>query len=157
MDEAVAAQARERVTRWIEESRELLGLLPGLLGAHGKSEHTDKEHERLRKDAELLRKEVADLRKEGVELKKESVDLKKSHADILVVVDELKKQNEILRGEKEEAAGAFAKLLDTMQSTNQIAQKLGMTKSPFARHPAPGAAPAPTAAPTPTPNTTPHE
>ena len=65
-------------------------------------------------------------------------------------MDELKKQNDILRAEKEEAAGAFAKLLDTVQSTNQIAQKLGMTKSPFARQSAPGAPPA--AAPNPTPH-----
>jgi len=40
----------------------------------------------------------------------------------------------------------FARLLETVQSTNQIAQKLGVTKSPFARtqkEPAPPASPAP--------------
>ena len=65
----------------------------------------------------------------------------------------MQKQNEVLKQEKEEAAQAFARLLETFQSTNQIAQKLGVTKSPFARTvtpvpPAsPGAAPAaPTAA-----------
>ncbi len=142
MEDAVTAQARERVTRWIEESRELLGLLPGLLAADHKSEQADRDSDRLRKDAEALRKEIGDLRKETGDLK--------------ITVDELQKQNEILRAEKEEAAGAFAKLLDTVQSTNQIAQKLGMTKSPFARHPAaPAASPAP--APATIPNPTPHD
>lgn len=147
MEDAVTAQARERVTRWIEESRELLGLLPGLLADDHKSEQAERDSDRLRKDAEALRKEVGDLRKENVELKK-------GHDDVQKVMDELKRQNETLRAEKEEAAGAFAKLLDTVQSTNQIAQRLGMTKSPFARQPAPAASPAP--APS-IPNPTPHE
>jgi hypothetical protein len=148
MEDAVTAQARERVTRWIEESRELLALLPGLLAVDHKSEQAERDSDRLRKDAEALRKEVGDLRKENLELKK-------GHDDVYKALDELKQQNEILRAEKEEAAGAFAKLLDTVQSTNQIAQKLGMTKSPFARHPAPAASPA--AAPASVPNPTPHE
>jgi chromosome segregation ATPase len=141
MEDAVTAQVRERVIRWIEESRELLGLLPGLLAADHKSEQADRDGDRLRKDAEALRKEIGDLRKETGELK--------------TTVHELQKQNEILRAEKEEAAGAFAKLLDTVQSTNQIAQKLGMTKSPFARHPAPAAGPA--TSPASIPNPTPHD
>jgi chromosome segregation ATPase len=141
MEDAVTAQARERVTRWIAESRELLGLLPGLLTADHKSEQADRDSDRLRKDAEALRKEIADLRKETGELR--------------TALDELQKQNEILRAEKEEAAGAFAKLLDTVQSTNQIAQKLGMTKSPFARQPA--SAPAPAASAANIPNPAPHE
>ena len=141
MEDAVTAQARERVTRWIEESRELLGLLPGLLAADHKSEQADRDSDRLRKDAEALRKEIGDLRKETAELK--------------ITLDELQKQNELLRAEKEEAAGAFAKLLDTVQSTNQIAQKLGMTKSPFARQPAPAAAGG--ASPVNVPNPAPHD
>ena len=141
MEDAVTAQARERVTRWIEESRDLLGLLPGLLAADHKSEQADRDGDRLRKDAEALRKEIGDLRKETAELK--------------ITLDELQKQNELLRAEKEEAAGAFAKLLDTVQSTNQIAQKLGMTKSPFARQPASAAAAG--ASPVNVPNPAPHD
>ena len=45
--------------------------------------------------------------------------------------------------EKVEAGQAIAKVLETVQATNQIAQKLGVTKSPFARREAPAAAPAP--------------
>lgn len=154
MEDAVTAHARERVTRWIEESRELLGLLPGLLAADHKSEQAERDSDRLRKDAEALRKEIGDLRKESAELKKENLELKKGHDGVQKTIDELQQQNDTLRAEKEEAAGAFAKLLDTVQSTNQIAQKLGMTKSPFARHPAPAASPA---APVVAPNPTPHE
>jgi uncharacterized coiled-coil DUF342 family protein len=156
MEDAVTAQARERVTRWIEESRELLALLPGLIADDHKSDQAERDSERLRKDAEALRKEIGELRKEAVELKKENQELKKGHDDVYKTLDDLKQQNETLRAEKEEAAGAFAKLLDTVQSTNQIAQKLGMTKSPFARHPAaPAASPAP--APATIPNPTPHD
>ena len=44
-----------------------------------------------------------------------------------------------------------AKVLETVQATNQIAQKLGVTKSPFARRPeAPAAATTPAPTPTPT-------
>ena len=45
--------------------------------------------------------------------------------------------------EKVEAGQALAKMLETVQATNQIAQKLGVTKSPFARREAPAAAPQP--------------
>src|SRR6266850_838395 len=72
---------------------------------------------------------------------------KTEHAELEKQLEELKRINEQLTGEKEEAAQAFAKLLETVQSTNQIAQKLGVTKSPFARtqqkEPAPPASPAP--------------
>jgi len=51
---------------------------------------------------------------------------------------------------KAEAGQALAKVLETVAATNQIAQKLGVTKSPFARRDAPAAAPA--AAPQPAPH-----
>lgn len=105
MDDAAVAQARQRVMHWIEESREVFGLMPEvLLGSKAD-------------EAEKLARELADVRKHR---------------------DELLKEVEALRRERDEVAQAFAKLLETVQSTNQIAQKLGVTKSPFAR---PGAVP----------------
>jgi hypothetical protein len=74
--------------------------------------------------------------------------MKKEHMDLQRELEEVRKQNEVLRGEKDEAANALAKVLETVQATNQIAQKLGVTKSPFARR----EAPAPAAAPNPTPH-----
>jgi hypothetical protein len=118
MDDAAAAQARQRLMRWIEESRDVLTLMPELvLGS--KPDETEK-----------LARELAEVRKHR---------------------DELLKEVETLRRERDEVAQAFAKLLETVQSTNQIAQKLGVTKSPFARSAA-GSAPAqPAAAPAPAP------
>jgi len=140
------ANVRERITRWIEESKELFAMLPELLEIEhklsAKTEHAEKETERLRKELGELRKELAETKTQDVEVKKESGDLHKQ-------IDELRKQNEQLKAEKEEAGQALAKVLETVQATNQIAQKLGVTKSPFARRVA--------EAPAATPNPAPHE
>jgi chromosome segregation ATPase len=138
-------QVRERFVRWIEETRELFTLLPALLDQDQKltekSDHAEKESERLRH-------ELTELRKELGEAKTQAGDLRKDHDTLLKELDEARRQNEQLRAEKEEAGQALAKVLETVQATNQIAQKLGVTKSPFARR----EAPAPAA-----PHPTPHE
>jgi len=123
-------QVRERVTRWIEEGRDLFALLPELLGAE--------------KEAELLRRELMELRKELAESKSQSGDMQKEHGDLHKQLEALRQENEQLLSEKAEAGQALAKMLETVQATNQIAQKLGVTKSPFARREAPAAAPQPT-------------
>jgi septal ring factor EnvC (AmiA/AmiB activator) len=141
------AQLRERITRWIEESRELFTLLPELFEfeqkLNAKSDHAEKETEKLRK-------ELAELRKELANAKTQDVDFRKASGDLHKELEDLRKQNEQLKAEKDEAGQALAKVLETVQATNQIAQKLGVTKSPFARR---AEAPAPTA----TPNPAPHE
>lgn len=140
------SQLPERITRWIEESKELFSLLPAFLEIEqklsAKTEHAEKESERLRKELAELRKDLAEAKTRDVDIKKESGDLHK-------VIDDLKKQVEQLKGEKEEAGQALAKVLETVQATNQIAQKLGVTKSPFARR---AEAQAPAAAPNPAPH-----
>jgi len=94
MDPTSAAEARERVAKWIEEARQIFGLLPELMvGDHQAGERaTAAQHE-----AEKLHKEVEDL----------------------------KRENHLLRLEKDEIAQAMA----------QIAAKLGITprRSPFER------------------------
>jgi septal ring factor EnvC (AmiA/AmiB activator) len=139
------AQVREKITRWIEESKELFALLPELLDAEhkltAKTEHAEKENERLRKELNELRKELA-------ESKDHQGDLKKEHGDLHKEIEDLRQQNEELKTEKEEATHALAKVLETVQATSQIAQKLGVTKSPFAR----GRESAPATPPTPTPH-----
>ena len=147
MDDAAGTQARERLIRWMDESREVLSVLAVLVESghrvSAKLQHS--EHE-----TEVLRKELHELRKEISELRDASGERQKVQGDIQNQLTELQKQNEVLRQEKEEAAQAFARLLDTFQSTNQIAQKLGVTKSPFARtQQAPAAAAAPPAPPAP--------
>jgi chromosome segregation ATPase len=143
------AHVRERITRWIEESKELFAVLPGLLELDhrlgAKNDHAEKETERLRKELMELRRDLAEAKTQGVDMRKESGDLHKE-------LDELRKQNEQLRAEKEEAGQALAKMLETVQATDQIAQKLGVTKSPFARR-VDVPAPTPNPPPTPTPTT----
>lgn len=134
-------QVRERFMRWIEETKELFALLPDLLDHDQKltekTDHAEKETERLRRELTELRKDLGDA-------KTNAGDLRKEHGDLQKELDEARKENEQLRGEKDEAAQALAKVLETVQATNQIAQKLGVTKSPFARREAPApAAPQP--------------
>jgi len=116
-------QVRERFARWIEDTKELFALLPVLLDHDqqltAKTDHAEQETERLRRELGELRKEL----------------------------DETRKQSEQLRTDKDEAAQALAKVLETVQATNQVAQKLGVMRSPFSRREAP--APAPAAQPAP--------
>ena len=137
------SQMRERATRWLEEGKDLLALLAQVLAndqrLNAKSHEAERETERLRRELAELRKELGDAKQQKEEIRRQDGDLHKE-------LDEVKKENLQLRAEKEEAAQAFARLLDTVQATNQIAPKLGVTRSPFARR-----------AETPAPNPAPHE
>ena len=98
--------------------------------------------ERIKRLEELVSKQDKSHSEEIKKLTEQNQSLAKE-------IEDLKKDNEKLRTEKDEIAQAFSKLLETMQTTNQIAQKLGVTKSPFARpkeskETAPAAAPAAT-------------
>lgn len=137
-------QVRERFVRWIQDTKELFALLPELLD-HDQQLTAKTGHAEL--ETERLRHELAELRKELAESKTQSVDLRREHDDLQKELEEARSQNEQLRTDKDEAAQALAKVLETVQATNQIAQKLGVTRSPFARR----EAAAPAAAPHPTP------
>ena len=138
-------QIRERFTRWIEDTKELFALLPELLDHDqqltAKSDHAEQETERLRRELTELRKELAEARTSGG-------DLRREHDDVQKELEALRRENEQLRTDKDDAGQALAKVLETVQATNQIAQRLGVTRSPFARRDAP----APTA-----PQPAPHE
>jgi septal ring factor EnvC (AmiA/AmiB activator) len=133
---------RERFARWIEETKELLAVLPALLDHDqqlaARNDHAERETERLRR-------ELTELRKELAEAKTQAVDSRREHGDLQKELEQARRENEQLRSEKDEAGQALAKVLETVQATNQIAQKLGVTRSPFARReaPAPAAAPQP--------------
>jgi hypothetical protein len=91
MDPTSAAEARERVAKWIEETRQIFSLLPELMaGDHHADASAQKEVDKLHKD-----------------------------------IEELKRENHLLRLEKDEIA----------QAMGQIAAKLGITprRSPFDR------------------------
>lgn len=122
MEGTPGADARERMTHWVQEGIKLLPHLPTLL-------HHDEAAE-----ADRLRKQVAELRKE---------------------LDDLRKEHERLRADRDELGQALTRIMDSVQPINQIAQKLGMRRSPFEGGPkaptaaAPGPAPAPSPAPRP--------
>src|SRR5882672_1547616 len=91
MDPTSAAEARERVAKWIEETRQIFSLLPELIaGDHLAGASVQKEVDKLHKD-----------------------------------IEDLKRENHLLRLEKDEIA----------QAMGQIAAKLGITprRSPFER------------------------
>jgi septal ring factor EnvC (AmiA/AmiB activator) len=139
------SQVRERFVRWVEDTKALFALLPELLDHDQKlTEKTDQAE----KETERLRRELTELRKELGDARTQAIDLQREHGDAGKELEELRRQNEQLRSEKDEAAQALAKVLETVQATNQIAQKLGVTRSPFARR----EAPAPAAAPQPAPH-----
>lgn len=72
MDATAAAEARERVTKWIEETRQLFILLPELLASdtqvNERASAAEKELERLKKDVEDLKKDNHQLRGEKDEI-----------------------------------------------------------------------------------------
>jgi hypothetical protein len=91
MDPTSAAEARERVAKWIEETRQIFALMPELIaGDHHAGAAAQKEVDKLHKD-----------------------------------IEDLKRENHLLRLEKDEIA----------QAMGQIAAKLGITprRSPFER------------------------
>jgi septal ring factor EnvC (AmiA/AmiB activator) len=139
MDEG---QVRERFARWIDETKELFAMLPQFLNHDqeltAKTDHAEKETERLRR-------ELTELRKELAEAKTQAVDSRREHGDLQKELEEAHRQNAQLRSEKDEAGQALVKVLETVQATNQISQKLGVTRSPFARREgSPPVAPQPT-------------
>lgn len=91
MDPTSAAEARARVAKWIEETRQIFALIAELIaGDHQPGAAAQKEVEKLHKD-----------------------------------IEDLKRENHLLRLEKDEVA----------QAMGQIAAKLGITprRSPFER------------------------
>jgi septal ring factor EnvC (AmiA/AmiB activator) len=127
-------QVRDRFARWIDDTKDLFAILPRLLDHDqeltAKTDHAERE-------TEMLRRELSELRKELAEAKTQAIDARREHDGLEKELEEARKQNEQLRSEKDEAGQALAKVLETVQATNQIAQKLGVTRSPFARRDAP--------------------
>ena len=86
-----------------------------------------------------------------VELERESEKLRKEVADLRRELEELRKEHERLRTDRDEIAVVLNRLMDSVQPISQIAQKLGVRRSPFERDPKAPAPAAPPGAPTPKP------
>jgi regulator of replication initiation timing len=68
MDPTSAAEARERVAKWIEETRQIFSLLPELIAGDHHAGAAQKEVDRLHKDLEELKRENHMLRLEKDEI-----------------------------------------------------------------------------------------
>src|SRR3989475_11249886 len=68
MDSAGAAEARERVTKWIEQTRQLFSVLPELLVT---DTHVNERVSAAEKEVERLRRELEDLKRENHQLRGE--------------------------------------------------------------------------------------
>lgn len=79
MDATMAAEARERVTKWIEETRQLFTLLPELLASET---HVSERVNAAQKEIEKIKKEVEDLRKENHQLRVEKDDIAQAMGQI---------------------------------------------------------------------------
>ena len=69
MDPTSAAEAQERVAKWIEETRQIFALIPELIaGDHHAGAAAQKEVDKLHKDIEDLKRETHLLRLEKDEI-----------------------------------------------------------------------------------------
>jgi predicted nucleic acid-binding Zn-ribbon protein len=110
MEGMATPDSRERVVQWVHEGVKLFPHLSALL----QSESGAARSAELERECERLRKELAETRKE---------------------LDDLRKDHERLRADRDEVAQALVRLMDSVQPINQIAQKLGVRRSPFERDP----------------------
>src|SRR5205809_8024453 len=112
MEEATAT-ARQRLARWIEDSREVFALLPELLDgvqkATAKTEHAEREADRLRGELIGLRKELTDARDQEAGGRAQHGEFEEQIEDYKQQLVAPKRVHEPRKGEKEEAAQAFAK------------------------------------------------
>src|SRR5437667_12903737 len=72
MDSAGAAEARERVTKWIEQTRQLFSVLPELLVTDA---HVNERVSAAEKETERLRRELEDLKRENQQLRGEKDEM----------------------------------------------------------------------------------
>lgn len=79
MDATAAAEARERVTKWIEETRHLFALLPELLAT---DTQVNERASVAEKEMEKLKKEVADLKRDNHQLRAEKDEVAQAMGQI---------------------------------------------------------------------------
>jgi len=75
----MAAEARERLRKWIEETRQILGTLPELVEPDTSAGEGGAKAER---EIERLKKEVDDLKKENLQLRGEKDEIAQAMGQI---------------------------------------------------------------------------
>jgi hypothetical protein len=79
MDAAGAAEARERVTKWIEQTRQLFSVLPELLVT---DTHVNERVSAAEKEVERLRRELDDVKRENHQLRGERDDIAQAMSQV---------------------------------------------------------------------------
>src|SRR2546427_1758185 len=79
MDATSAAEARERVTKWIEETRQIFSLLPELLAG---DQQAGERVSAAQKEAEKLHRDVEDLKRENQQLRLEKEEIAQAMSHI---------------------------------------------------------------------------
>jgi hypothetical protein len=101
MDPISAAEARERVAKWIEEARQIFGLLPELMaGEH----HAGERANAAQKEVEKLHKEVEDLKRENHLLRLEKDEIAQAMSQIAAKLGITPRRSPFERGLNEPAA-----------------------------------------------------
>src|SRR3989338_4566972 len=79
MDATMAAEARERLRKWIEETRQILGTLPELMEPDSSAGERVATAER---EIERLKKEIDDLKRENIQLRGEKDEIAQAMGQI---------------------------------------------------------------------------
>jgi uncharacterized coiled-coil DUF342 family protein len=78
-DETPGPDAKEQVSRWIQQGQKVLGMLPGLLEQNDRGRARAAEVET---EIERLRSEVAELRRENQQLRTERDEIAEAFASV---------------------------------------------------------------------------
>jgi chromosome segregation ATPase len=78
-DETATAEAKDQVTRWVQQGQQILALLPGMLEQNERGRARSAEVE---VEIERLRHEVAELRRENQQLRTERDEIAEAFASV---------------------------------------------------------------------------
>jgi uncharacterized coiled-coil DUF342 family protein len=78
-DETPTTEAKEQVSRWIQQGQKVLGMLPGMLEQNDRGRARAAEVET---EIERLRSEVAELRRENQQLRTEREEIAEAFASM---------------------------------------------------------------------------
>jgi chromosome segregation ATPase len=109
MDATSAAEARERITKWIEEARQIFSLLPELLAG---DQLAGERVSAAQKETEKLHKDVEDLKRENQQLRLEKDEIAQAMGQIAAKLGITPRRSPFERA----AAGEFPKPSDQLKA-----------------------------------------
>ena len=113
MDATSAAEARERVTKWIEDTRQIVSLLPELLSG---DQQAGERVSAAQKETEKLNKDVEDLKRENQQLRLEKDEIAQAMGQIAAKLGITPRRSPFDRT----AAGEFSKPADHLKAPEPV-------------------------------------